>query len=743
MSLPAVPRILGPNLGCPEILAPGDLHGAGFELLVATRKKDGLPGPGWSLHALPSFKGDGAPFDLSFDASAGTRPYPWEIDDDSMPAEIAAVSDTRRLVSTTLRWQTFGGKARFWLFHARTPSTLAADHFRQVCGKPRSTLYDLELRQDGKTWHRAMHALCLRQPSQAVRFAHITDLHVSERNDLWAGEQASILPPPPSKFINFNEHLRRFIRWANERADRGELDLVLALGDLVDFVEQGITKPQAAPNNWQVLIAIFTGANDESERGNPGLRVPIFTTLGNHDWRRNPYPPEVEAEIIGLDPKRAERLDYVYRDSSEAVGERIARVHERLVKEGSPILARSWWSSMVGFGLRGISVGMDRIFLRFVALSNTALRYAFYALAAALGALGLGVGSLFPPEWQVPQWLRDAWARHHVVVLLVSVMLPGLAWCLLATLRSWLGTKLRRSVQGLLAIEKSTSSLRDYFALINPYFNYALKLEKCYFLILDTGYDCLTAQSFWDDGGKKIQRLSLGDNIIGRSPDTMGFYPPNIHYPFSQITWTERVLACMQKETKQELGKPRVCRVFVGLHAPVANLSPKARAEADKKLATAKTDAIRLPAKRRWPFNRFDVCYGTTNHYLSQFYYLCLGAREESPGDAFACGVDVVLAGHAHWCQEFKLVRPEGSPATWKPAVHYGHLAEAVERASATNTAEPEPTPPLGPLLLQTAACGPPCFPKHGKSFPAPPYYRLVSVEADMRVSTLAQKSLG
>lgn len=94
-------------------------------------------------------------------------------------------------------------------------------------------------------------------------------------------------------------------------------------------------------------------------------------------------------------------------------------------------------------------------------------------------------------------------------------------------------------------------------------------------LVLDKGHDCLTAQSFWDDGGKKIYRLRVRHNILGGSPDTMGFYPPNENYPYSQIAWLERVLASIQHEHHQDAGAICKCRVFVGLHAPPANLSDR------------------------------------------------------------------------------------------------------------------------------------------------------------------------
>ncbi len=739
MSHPSLPRILAPNLGCPDILSPEALHEDGFDVLVATSKKDGPPGP-WTLQAIPSCAGDGVAFDPVFDAMEAGQALPKELTDDSLPEEFPKLASTRRLVSTTLRSVTFDDKARFWIFRARTAAVLDARHFRR--GKPLPTLYDLELRHGNECLHRVPHAFCLRDASKKkVEFAHVTDLHVAERNDLWAREYTHLISPPPAtKFVNFNEHLRRFIRWANDLADRGQLDLVLALGDLVDFVKQGITELQAAPNNWQLFVEILTGGGDEAQRGNPGLRVPFFTTLGNHDWRGNPYPPETEAEIFGLTKKEAEQLDYVYRDHSEAVGKRIRKVHDRLVKEGSPILAHSWWHTMVSFGLRGVEVLADRIMSRFWAWANSSIRYAFYALAAAtVGGLGI-TGLLGRAIQNSPRLLRDALVQHPVLSIPCVLIAVALGWFGLALLRTMAGNKLRRLVQGLIAIEKSLPNLRDYFVLLNPYFNYAFEVGNCYFLVLDTGHDCLTAQSFWDEGGKKIERLSLGDNIIGGSPDTMGFFPPNVHFPYGQIAWMERALRCIQKATGQKVGAPRTCRVFIGVHSPAANLSAADSARASDELGT--DDSMLLPRPESWADRGYDVCYGTINHYLSQFYYLCLGVREGATDmgkQHLGCGVDVVLSGHAHWCQEFKLAKPRDAQAPWKPEIHWGRLSAVVERAYAEREDAKAPADWFGPLLLQTAGCGPRCLAKGHEGDDQPPYVRLITVEPDLWVSGLKQ----
>jgi len=717
MNLPSMPRILGPNLGCPEILTLQQLRDPGFEILVAVAASAGQPGPDWSLRAVPSFAGEGVPFELELKGPDGAS-APQEVADDGLPQVLGRVEETRRLTSTTLRSEIFEGKARFWVFSAKSKEPLADRHFRGTTTekKPLPTLYDLELRTPNKECvHRVLHALCLRGDGKPVRFVHLTDLHLAERNDLWKDEVDGVPPANAAQvkpFNNFNENMRGFICWANAQAEKGKLDFVLALGDLVDFVEQGITKPAPAPNNWRVFIDILTGAGNERTRKTPnqGLKVPVFTTTGNHDWRANPYPPEVHAKIFELSRSRAAELDYVYRDSPEAVGKRIEQVHKDLVKNGSPILASSWWHTCASFGLRGILVLADRITSRLVTLAQSFARYVFAALAALI------------PVVLRHQVYSPSAASHIKVLILGSLSLVAIGIALLLDrwfLGEWLGTKVRQLVEGLIAIEESLPGLGDYFLEINPYFNYAFRLGTCHFLVLDTGHDCLTAQSFWDQGGKKLGRLSLEDNILGGSPDTMGFYPPGPHFPYSQIAWLERVLECIKRVTgNQEARGSSPYRVFVGLHSPAANLSEKQRAKAEREVKGRPEILL-----KKGLFG-YDVCYGTVNHYLSQFYRLCLGFREES-GTECGCGVDVVLAGHAHWRLEFRLKKPAGQ-GKWNPEVHYGTLTGGGKKWM-----------PDGTLLLQTAAAGPPCWLKVKPEFAKPPYCRLISVDEKGYVTSL------
>src|SRR5208282_1460704 len=136
------------------------------------------------------------------------------------------------------------------------------------------------------------------------------------------------------------------------------------------------------------------------------------------------------------------------------------------------------------------------------------------------------------------------------VTVLVAIIPLAILVILLRNLGNYFTNLLRERIEGLIAIESSTDGLLDYFLEFNPYFNYAFSLENCYFALMDSGHDALSGESFWDDGGKKIRRLKIRDNILGGSPESMAFYPANECYPYSQLAWLETVLDCARRRHK-------------------------------------------------------------------------------------------------------------------------------------------------------------------------------------------------
>ncbi|MHA1733931.1 MAG: metallophosphoesterase family protein [Promethearchaeota archaeon] len=85
---------------------------------------------------------------------------------------------------------------------------------------------------------------------------------------------------------NFNNNLRQMISYANREANQGRLDFIVFTGDLVDYLKIRILGGRVPEkrNNWQFLHHLLVGHGDEE-----GLEVPVFTVVGNHDFRLNSY----------------------------------------------------------------------------------------------------------------------------------------------------------------------------------------------------------------------------------------------------------------------------------------------------------------------------------------------------------------------------------------------------------------------------------------------------------------------
>ena len=543
----------------------------------------------------------------------------------------------------------------------------------------------------------------------------------------------SPVTPGNQDFKNFNNCVRKFVQWANQEADEGRLDFVLVLGDLVDFGRTGLFDRTPDDSNWSTVIAILTGSPAELSRGNHGLRVPIFTSTGNHDFRTYPYSPKLKLDIFGITKACASELDLWYRNTAEDIGKKLEAVEQNLIRKGSPLLARSWWGAITGMGLRGFTTGITRLLQRTRAVIAKRAKQLLWVLAAIFGItsvsdlkrlLGSGLWPLIVMVWHGMHHPLAAIRSHDWLVAALFCLLLALALTLVVP--SWLNSWLRGMLESLIAITAEVGTIHEYFLRVNPYFNYAFRVGNCHFIVLDTGPDCLTAQSFWDQGGKKIRNITINDNMIGGAPDSMGFYPSNEYYPYSQISWLENVLRCIGTREKRQdgSGKPRI---FVGLHAPPANLSDKDRKRADDQFElNTHHGKHEVLMKEGRGLECYDIRYGGVNHYLSQFFYLCLGYRESQLNKRTGPGVDVVFAGHAHWNLEFELRKPRETDAEWSPELWYGDFSKKVEATCKDENAR------WGPLLLQTAAGGP-----ASDTAQDPPNFRLVTVNTEGEICHL------
>ena len=683
-----MPRILSPNLGCPLILSLEELRSQGFDLVIAAGAE--LPPGNLSVAAFPSYGGQGREFILDLED-------PRELSAGTLPSQFHRVEETRFLMSTILQRFILAGQARFFRFRAMPKSSPGQEVFRRAGGEPRGTLYDLRFIEGEKAGGAVFHALCLRPEIEGLSFIHLTDLHVALRNDLYADnlkQNVTLQDPADVHFNNFNENLRRFISYANSLADRGKLDLVLLTGDLIDFLRHGFQEEDYySCGNFSVFRELILGTGKEKDRQGPnaGLKVPMFTGTGNHDWRLFPYNPEVSHKVFRINREAAGQLDLFWADEQEAISRKCDTFYGQLLREGAPISNKTGWGKMINWGLRYLEKWQVKLL---TPVSASALA---------------GWGDEFPLVGDLIRKVVGPYDNFFWGALaLVGVPL------VMESVTGYMKRFTRKRIFDLMAIEAGWPALKEYFLTVNPFFNYAFRVGGNYFLMLDTGHDCVRAQMFWDDGEKKLGPVSIHDNTIGQSPDSMAFYDINEYYPYSQIGWMERLMELIQAETK---GKNRAPRVFVGLHAPPANLSKKEARRAHEEAGESGVEGIRLPE------GEFNIRYGTINHYLSHFYHLCLGRTEHRPEEKTHPPVDMVLAGHAHWKLEFRLAwEEEEKQEKKKIAVYFGDFsaqADSFQRDFDRNR----------PFLLQTPGCGP-----REDFSPDPPYFRLVEIDGQGKI---------
>jgi hypothetical protein len=700
-----LPRILSPNLGCPIIGTPEDLRKGGVDVVIA--EPIDATWSDYSIIAKPSYPGDGQKFDLLMG-------YSHELTDPGLPRAFHRMEETRFLISTTLRASIFAGKARFVRFSANPEPILLESQLRMVSGVPRITLYDLVLRKGTEEVATVFHALALRPSKVTLRFIHATDLHVALRNDTYdatlkIGEE-DVGATSPIQFINFNNNLRRFIHHANDLADHGKLDFVLMLGDLVDFLEHNHSdQDDYGENSWKLFRDILTGAETGGAgiEKNPGIKVPVFTSTGNHDWRFFPYPPACNAAAYGLDKKSMRALDPFWADDPEELTKKTKEFYQKMLGEGallSNVMLGGRYLHKVGDWLRNMR-DKFREPQRSTKVRGNLLDWFLPRMATWQVQLlaPLTASSLTAIGSKVPLIKGLLNHLHSSPLEMLSVVIAGVSGFMNGII-GFVKFLVRWKSPQLMALEAGWKALRDYFLFINPYFNYAFQIDKNYFLILDTGFDCLRAQRFWDDGRKKLGPISIKDALLGGSPDSMGFYDANEFYPYSQIAWIEGLLRHI---SKVEDNPNSLARIFVGMHTPPINLSKKQRLKAD----------ILMQGKQEIPLERgkYDIRYGSINHYLSQFLHLCLGRAEGRPEERFR-QFTMTLAGHAHWRLECCLLWDE---VVNKPTVYYGDY-----------TGEPSATQDylkmLRPLIPQTPAIGP----RGDDSFSqSPPHFRWIEID--------------
>lgn len=151
-------------------------------------------------------------------------------------------------------------------------------------------LYDIVFRDYENSWRVvAPNAVYYRSYWRDFGIAHITDMHVARRIDSFRGRLRELgRHEAAQNMYNWNDRFRGFVRYANYLHSIGVLDVILATGDLYDYIyEEGET---VGGGNAEFLRHLILGQAPGPDFSDvERLRVPIFMVPGNHDYRKHAY----------------------------------------------------------------------------------------------------------------------------------------------------------------------------------------------------------------------------------------------------------------------------------------------------------------------------------------------------------------------------------------------------------------------------------------------------------------------
>lgn len=174
-------------------------------------------------------------------------------------------------------------------------------------------LYDLVCKNESNTFFNlSPHCIYARQSWENFGILHATDIHVSKRIDSFKKKLSEAKGKHPnhsqtidlgiSALNNWNNGFRDFIRYANSMHKKGIVDGIIATGDLVDYLfETGDNL--SGGGNFKLFKDLLLGRSPypEGEHLQEELLVPIFTSLGNHDYRVKPYQIYQRIPVPGKD----------------------------------------------------------------------------------------------------------------------------------------------------------------------------------------------------------------------------------------------------------------------------------------------------------------------------------------------------------------------------------------------------------------------------------------------------------
>jgi len=309
-------RLVRPSLGNPLILDPDELQN--FEITVAY-KKDWINGKEERDEAVPDISTSGIERILEDSppkVGYGNLWIPLSIKsvhsfckyskfEDNYSAVRHAVTNEEQQYLNGYRWE------------ARVTVGINNEQIRSLKGSSWPRLLNLQWKWTEYAYkpytvinYHAIYVHETLKSSGEFTILHITDTHIAKKNDLIPEILCQVRNKKEcenlkKRYVNFNDHLRAFIKEANNRVVKnGEKVIVVLTGDITDYYFDGYwdgkficgqgdppgwpdRREQATGSAWNSNIRkfheIITGREDNGE----ALKCPIFTILGNHEYYAN------------------------------------------------------------------------------------------------------------------------------------------------------------------------------------------------------------------------------------------------------------------------------------------------------------------------------------------------------------------------------------------------------------------------------------------------------------------------
>ena len=708
------PLIISPNLGCPHIIPIDKIkQGKTFTLVIAGRYgelttplKEGFKG---TLFIRASRSSGKALKDIQLTIKGGLE----EIVDWNVLSDFNDIEDTRELINSEYHYNVLGENTRYWRIKVGLDSKNIEDAgslLQQKDGKSIPCIYDLVYKDKSIGCERVnCHSIqFVESTATDFKFIQITDPHIATRNDVILDEVLKIKSKRSREdiingYINFNENLRKFIKHANDMVDNGDLDFVVITGDLVDFAFHGWDdESNPDENNWRTFINIITGVGNENERGNVGLKVAAFTSTGNHDWRLHPYDPNLtkyNRDSFGLYEDELNHYKYESFDSSEYPDDKRTRLAKMVADKALDRMNLDAFSDK--WTLKLAKTFYSSIVTRVLKFLPASLGVAAVGTGAGAGTIGKVWYSILPivffavvalAIWGVKKFIE--WKTAYVIDMMIDN-----------------------------PIHAEASALHYYLKHVNPYFDYAFQYGKHSFIVMDTGADVFNGQLLDGKQIKHIKKMSIRDNVLGGSPDTRAFDDEQIYYNWEQIVWLEKVMSFISKDSNDN------SRMFVFLHSPPIN-SPDDEKFEKKQDKLIESNRSKPDFEHAWiSKGECYLTYGTINHCLSQFFYLCSGYREselvKNDVDRKLKPVDIVFSGHAHRNIEFRIEKDcENNIRIYhdKYSENYDHEKPYEWWGKGS------------PVMVQTASCS-----IAGRNDRHPPYFRKVTINKNHGITEFRQ----